>query len=96
MRNKVRLWLVHFFKDCKITSLPSPQLGLQNPEEGDEKLVEELLDTMEKSGADFTNSFRALSNVVIPSPDEVITEKDEVEDEVLSELLRNGMVISSH
>lgn len=37
------------------------KLGIFNDEPDDEKLVENLLDIMYKSGADFTNSFRALT-----------------------------------
>jgi len=43
---------------------------------------------MHESGADFTNSFRCLSRVVVPSPSETIEEKNEDEDEVLHYLLQ--------
>ncbi|MCW3490691.1 protein adenylyltransferase SelO [Dethiobacter alkaliphilus] len=37
------------------------KLGIFNEEQEDESLVEELLDLMEKYGADYTNTFRALT-----------------------------------
>lgn len=39
------------------------KLGLLNKEEGDVSLYEELLDLMEMTGADFTNTFRALHSL---------------------------------
>jgi len=43
---------------------------------------------MHESGADFTNSFRGLARVALPSPSETIAEKDETEDEALAYLLQ--------
>jgi len=65
------------------------KLGLLlKEEEGDEQLVQSFFEAMHESGADFTNSFRCLSRVVVPSPSETIEEKNEDEDEVLHYLLQ--------
>jgi uncharacterized protein YdiU (UPF0061 family) len=65
------------------------KLGLlQKEEEGDEQLVKSFFDAMHESGADFTNSFRGLARVALPSPSETIAEKDEAEDEALAYLLQ--------
>jgi uncharacterized protein YdiU (UPF0061 family) len=65
------------------------KLGLlQKEEEGDQQLVKSFFDAMHESGADFTNSFRGLTRVAIPSPSEGITEKGEDEDEALAYLLQ--------
>jgi serine/tyrosine/threonine adenylyltransferase len=46
------------------------KLGLAREEEGDRALVQELLDAMHRTGADFTNTFRALAEgVVLPAED---------------------------
>lgn len=67
------------------------KLGLlQKEEEGDEQLVKSFFDAMHESGADFTNSFRGLARVALPSPSEPIAEKDEAEDEALAYLLQQG------
>jgi len=63
---------------------------LLKEEEGDEQLVQSFFEAMHESGADFTNSFRCLSRVVVPSPSETIEEKNEDEDEVLHYLLQQG------
>jgi uncharacterized protein YdiU (UPF0061 family) len=39
------------------------QLGLRTRDDGDEALVQSLLQTMADTGADFTNVFRSLCNV---------------------------------
>ncbi len=68
------------------------KLGLlQKEEEGDEQLVKSFFDAMHESGADFTNSFRGLARVALPSPSETIAEKDEAEDEALAYLLQQGI-----
>lgn len=46
-----------------------PKLGLSTAAEGDTELIEELLNWMEQQGADFTNTFRALSEAVLPEED---------------------------
>jgi uncharacterized protein YdiU (UPF0061 family) len=43
------------------------KIGLQTPEDGDRELIQALLDWMEKSRADFTNTFRELSNAGMPT-----------------------------
>ncbi len=43
------------------------KLGIFNEEDGDESLINDLLSMMEKQGADFTNTFRALT---VSKPDE--------------------------
>jgi uncharacterized protein YdiU (UPF0061 family) len=45
------------------------KLGLQTDEAGDIELVQSLLDWMEKSRADFTNTFRDLSSEELPAGD---------------------------
>ncbi|EEG78880.1 protein adenylyltransferase SelO [Dethiobacter alkaliphilus] len=45
------------------------KLGIFNEEQGDESLIEELLDLMEKYGADYTNTFRALTLDVFEDTD---------------------------
>ncbi|MDV2887444.1 protein adenylyltransferase SelO family protein, partial [Alkalihalophilus pseudofirmus] len=43
------------------------KLGIFNEEDGDDSLINDLLSMMEKQGADFTNTFRALT---VSKPDE--------------------------
>lgn len=45
------------------------KLGLQTNEEGDTGLIQSLLDWMEQSHADFTNTFRALASGEMPACD---------------------------
>ena len=45
------------------------KLGLQQEREGDSELVRALLDTMQKTNADFTNTFRNLNLILIPGVD---------------------------
>jgi uncharacterized protein YdiU (UPF0061 family) len=42
------------------------KLGLSNQEDGDGALVKDLLDCMERHGADFTNTFRDLATGTLP------------------------------
>jgi uncharacterized protein YdiU (UPF0061 family) len=63
---------------------------LQKEEEEDEQLVKSFFDAMQESGADFTNSFRGLARVAIPSPSETITEQNECDDEALAYILQQG------
>ncbi len=46
------------------------KLGLLTSEAGDSELIQALLDWMEKSGADYTNTFRALSSEEPPAADQ--------------------------
>src|SRR3954466_2354864 len=46
------------------------KLGIQTDEAGDGELIRSLLDWMEKSRADFTNTFRDLSSVKPPALDQ--------------------------
>ncbi|MBU6141305.1 MAG: YdiU family protein [Proteobacteria bacterium] len=47
----------------KYLAMMRKKLGLFGVEEGDKKLIEDLLDWMQKSRADYTNTFRNLSSV---------------------------------
>ena len=60
------------------------KLGLSLEQETDLKLVEELLDTMHKTGSDFTNTFRALSMFPIPGVADFDASKDACLDKLLS------------
>lgn len=40
------------------------KVGLKEERWGDEQLIEKLLDMMQKTGADFSSSFRQLAEVV--------------------------------
>ena len=44
--------------------LLAAKLGLQQPEDGDARRVQEWLDALQKAGSDFTLSFRRLADVV--------------------------------
>jgi uncharacterized protein YdiU (UPF0061 family) len=46
-----------------MTIRTAPQLGLRTRDDGDDALVQSLLQTMTDTGADFTNVFRSLCNV---------------------------------
>src|SRR5271156_4639853 len=46
------------------------KLGLQADEAGDVELIRSLLDWMQKTRSDFTNTFRDLSSEVLPTGDE--------------------------
>ena len=47
----------------KYLAMMRKKLGLFGAEEGDEKLIQDLLDWMQKSRADYTNTFRNLSSL---------------------------------
>lgn len=49
-----------YFKSYNLEYMAN-KLGIQNPTEEDDALIEELLSIMEKSKADFTNTFRLLT-----------------------------------
>ena len=49
----------------KYLTMMRKKLGLFGAEDGDKKLIEELLDWMQKSRADYTNTFRNLSSLNI-------------------------------
>ena len=54
------------------------KLGLTTIDDaGDEQLVQSLLDTMQRCGADFTASFRALSLVPPPPPPLATTQQQQ-------------------
>lgn len=50
----------------KFVSMMCRKLGIEKPESVDTRLVEELLDLMQKNKADYTNTFLALENKDIP------------------------------
>ena len=56
-------------------------------EEGDEELIEGMLATMQRSGADFTNTFRSLSRIDPPTTDEGCVVRPQTFDPVLEYIL---------
>jgi uncharacterized protein YdiU (UPF0061 family) len=50
--------------EARLNTLLAAKLGLQQPEDGDARLVRKWLDGLQQAGADFTLSFRRLADVV--------------------------------
>ena len=61
---------------------PSPP-----PPQGDEELIRGMLATMQRSGADFTNTFRSLSRIDPPTTDEGCVVRPQTFDPVLEYIL---------
>jgi len=55
--------------DCAFRTGLLKKIGITDEQEGDYELAISLLDAMKEARADFTNTFRALSNLVLPNPD---------------------------
>ena len=61
------------------------KLGLQQEQEGDSQLVRALMDTMQKTYADFTNTFRNLNLILVPGVDGFEASKTACLDKLLSQ-----------
>jgi uncharacterized protein YdiU (UPF0061 family) len=59
---------------AKWLTMMASKLGLVQAEEGDEKLITDLLDWMHQNGTDFTNTFRDLSSKQLPDEKAYTTE----------------------
>ncbi|KAH3825976.1 hypothetical protein DPMN_127865 [Dreissena polymorpha] len=67
------------------TSKMRMKFGLMKSIPEDKDLVESFFQTMEKTGADFTNSFRCLSGIPLPSSSDFVKRFEDVKDYLLTQ-----------